>query len=76
MESQFAQGLTVSADNSPTQNTPNTAPQEPQKASAGPALPCDGALNCTLSMGFLQEGHTGFAVEFMGTEFLSSSIEF
>jgi len=52
----FVQSFTVSADNSPTQKTPNTAPQEGHKASAGPGLPNCGTLTATLPTVCLQEG--------------------
>ena len=69
----FDHGAIVSLDNSPTQNTPYTASQEVQKASAGPDLPNEGILNSTLPTGFLQYGQTGLTVEFMGSSFLSVS---
>jgi hypothetical protein len=76
----FDQGVSVSFDSSPTQNTPKIALQEPQYANAGPACPSGaGSLNSTRPTAFLQDGQAGFTeltVEFMGPKFLSCVFEF
>jgi hypothetical protein len=62
--------FTISLGTGPTQNTPNTAPQDAQNAIATP-LPSFGARNETSRTISLQLGHFG-SVVFIDSDFILS----